>query len=671
MSAPQEPEESSIPTEQGEGVSDPTAEVERLVRERTREIRIENEALRQENAELLREREALSKLEAQTRGTTLQDSEAMHRTLLDFIDEGFCIIEVIFDAGGKPVDYRFLKTNRAFAKQTGMHNVIGKRVRELVPDHEEHWFEIYGAIAKVGKAQRFTQAAKSIMGGWYAVYAFPHDGPGSNKVAILFTDITERKQAEEALRMNEERYRAFVTASSEIIFRMSPDWRELYYLEGREFVPDTDTPDSTWPGVYIYPGDQPHVRAVIDEAIRTRSTFELEHRIMRVDGSLGWVHSRAVPILDENSEIIEWFGAASDITERKRTEEIITSDQQRFLAMVDSLPVIVCLLTSDRQIVFANQAFRERFGELDGRRCYEYCCGLTEPCPSCESLLPLSTGRPNRREFRSPDGNMILDVYDFPFTDIDGTSLVLEVGIDITERKRAEEALARHAEDLTRLQHDLEAANREANLYLDILTHDMRNTENVSNLYAGLLADMLDGPALQYLKKLQRSIDKSIEILGTVSTIRRIHQASPELKPMDLDPAIRSVIKDCPANTVYYAGTHYQVRADDLLSVIFNNLIGNAIKHGGSDVKVTVRVEEEVDGEVLVRIEDTGPGVPDGMKYDIFHKYEMKKRGVGEGLGLYLVQILVKRYGGRIWIEDRVPGRQWEGAAFVFTLEQA
>jgi signal transduction histidine kinase len=122
--------------------------------------------------------------------------------------------------------------------------------------------------------------------------------------------------------------------------------------------------------------------------------------------------------------------------------------------------------------------------------------------------------------------------------------------------------------------------------------------------------------------------------------------------------------------TIHYdAGARRRVRADDLLSVIFNNLIGNAVKHGGPGVEVTVRVEEQ-DGEVLVRIEDTGPGVPDDAKYEIFHQYEMKKRGVGEGLGLYLVQILVERYGGRIWMEDRVPGRGGEGAAFVFTLER-
>ncbi|MEG3056951.1 MAG: hypothetical protein RQM90_13440 [Methanoculleus sp.] len=113
----QETKEPSAPAGQIE-----VAEVERLVRERTREIQSENEALRRENAEFLRAKGMLGTFEAQM-------GEAMYRALLDSIDEGFCIIEVIFDAGGEPVDYRFLETNRAFAKQTGMHNALGKRMR--------------------------------------------------------------------------------------------------------------------------------------------------------------------------------------------------------------------------------------------------------------------------------------------------------------------------------------------------------------------------------------------------------------------------------------------------------------------------------------------------------------------------------------------------------------
>jgi len=233
---------------------------------------------------------------------------------------------------------------------------------------------------------------------------------------------------------------------------------------------------------------------------------------------------------------------------------------------------------------------------------------------------------------------------------------------DISDRKQNEEALRR-------LNREVEAARDEANLYVDILTHDIRNTENVSNLYAELLADRLDGEEARYMANLQRSIKKSIEILGTVSTIRQIHRTVSELKPMDLDAAIRDTIKGYP-RTIRYEGTHCRVWADDLLSVIFNNLIGNAVKHGGPGVAIAIRVVVE-DGTVRVSVEDTGPGVPNEEKDAIFHRYEQQKRGVGEGLGLYLAQILVQRYGGKIWVEDRVPGRPEEGAAFRLTLKKA
>ncbi|WP_317295260.1 sensor histidine kinase [Methanoculleus nereidis] len=241
---------------------------------------------------------------------------------------------------------------------------------------------------------------------------------------------------------------------------------------------------------------------------------------------------------------------------------------------------------------------------------------------------------------------------------------------DITERKQTEEALQRHTEDLARLHQQLDSANREANLYLDILTHDIKNTENVANLYTDLLIETLDGDSRTYVEKLQRSIKKSIEILGNVSTIRRIHQPSGGHKRVDLDAVIRDEIAQFPENAIHYEAAERQVLADDLLSEVFSNLIGNAVKFGGPGVEITVRVEDE-DGFVRVSVEDTGPGVPDDQKQEIFHRYEKRRRGVGEGLGLFLVQVLIERYGGRIWVEDRVPGRPEEGAAFRFTLQKA
>ena len=129
-----------------------------------------------------------------------------------------------------------------------------------------------------------------------------------------------RRVAEAEIRESEMRFRALAAASSEAIYQMSPDWSVMRRLEGRKFIADTDAPDKSWMDRYIAEEDRPQVKAAIAKAIRTRTAFELEHRVLRADGSIGWTFSRAVPMLDANGDIKEWFGAASDITERKRAE---------------------------------------------------------------------------------------------------------------------------------------------------------------------------------------------------------------------------------------------------------------------------------------------------------------------------------------------------------------
>jgi signal transduction histidine kinase/ActR/RegA family two-component response regulator len=127
-----------------------------------------------------------------------EESEARYRILFDTLIEGFCTIEMIFDATGKPVDYRFLEINPAFEKQTGMYNAQGKLMRDLAPDHEAHWFEIYGNVALTGEPVHFENEAKAL-GRHYDVRAYRVGGPESRKVAILFNDIIERKNAERKL----------------------------------------------------------------------------------------------------------------------------------------------------------------------------------------------------------------------------------------------------------------------------------------------------------------------------------------------------------------------------------------------------------------------------------------------------------------------------------------
>ena len=123
-----------------------------------------------------------------------------NKILFNSIDEGFCIIEMIFDEQGKPVDYRFLMINASFEKQTGLHDAVGKRMREFAPNHEDHWFEIYGRIALTGEPIRFENRAEQLHR-WYDVYAFRFGEPKNSQVAILFNDITERKQTEETIKL--------------------------------------------------------------------------------------------------------------------------------------------------------------------------------------------------------------------------------------------------------------------------------------------------------------------------------------------------------------------------------------------------------------------------------------------------------------------------------------
>ncbi|MDZ4874956.1 MAG: Sensor histidine kinase RcsC [Chroococcidiopsis cubana SAG 39.79] len=129
----------------------------------------------------------------------LCESEGKYRTLFNTMDEGFCILQLIFDEEQKPIDYRYIEINPVFEKQTGMKNALGKTIRELVPDMEPFWFDIYGKVALTGEPTHFEDHAVA-MDRWFDVNAIRIGEPHERKVGVLFNDITARKQAEAAMR---------------------------------------------------------------------------------------------------------------------------------------------------------------------------------------------------------------------------------------------------------------------------------------------------------------------------------------------------------------------------------------------------------------------------------------------------------------------------------------
>lgn len=139
----------------------------------------------------------------------LRKSEERYRSLFGFMGQGFCVIEMLYDDRGQPFDYRFMEVNPAFELHTGIKDAVGRTVREFVPDHDAHWFQTYAQVASTGQSAHFENEAKA-MGRWFDVSAYRSGGPGSRRVAVLFTDITERKKAEDSLRDADRRKDEFI-----------------------------------------------------------------------------------------------------------------------------------------------------------------------------------------------------------------------------------------------------------------------------------------------------------------------------------------------------------------------------------------------------------------------------------------------------------------------------
>jgi PAS domain S-box-containing protein len=253
-------------------------------------------------------------------------ADARYRSLFEAIDEGFCIIEVLFDAQGQPYDYRFQEANAAFVEHTGITDPIGRTMREIEPDIEDHWPAIYGRIAMSGVPERFESQSLA-MGRWFDVFAFPVGETAPFRLGILFRNVGERKAMELALRHSESRLQSLIESTSDLIFRMNPDGTWMEQLGGRDLLGNLGAAGN-WIEGFVPEIDRAQVRHAVDEAVRLRQPIEIEHRFARADGELGWLYSRAVPVLADDGTITEWFGMATDISARRRVEQQLAHGAQ-------------------------------------------------------------------------------------------------------------------------------------------------------------------------------------------------------------------------------------------------------------------------------------------------------------------------------------------------------
>jgi len=186
----------------------------------------------------------------------------------------------------------------------------------------------------------------------------------------------------------------------------------------------------------VYPGDRQRVLEAWNAALKG-APYDIEHRVL-IEGEARWVRERAEVEFETEGKPRFATGTVQDVTDRKHFEEALAGSRRRLETVLDNLPMMVCLLTPAFDVPFANRAFRKQFGESQGRRCFEYCFGRSAPCELCETFQVLQTNAPHEWEFTTPDGRLI-HAYDLPFTDTDGSPLVLGVSVDITDQRQAQE----------------------------------------------------------------------------------------------------------------------------------------------------------------------------------------------------------------------------------------
>jgi PAS domain S-box-containing protein len=221
---------------------------------------------------------------------------------------------------------------------------------------------------------------------------------------------------------------------------------------------------------HIHPDDRRYVEQKWEAALKGEK-YDIEHRIV-VEGQIKWVRERAELEYEKDGTLSGGFGTVTDITrrkqmeeelrkshdeleirvkertkeliaeiaERRKAEELVKTERQRFNDVLETLPAYVCLLTTDYYMPFANRVFRELFGYYPDKKCHEFLFDRSEPCENCKTYKVFETDKPQHWEWIGPNGRNY-DIFDFPFKDTDGSRLILEMGIDITEQKKAQEDL--------------------------------------------------------------------------------------------------------------------------------------------------------------------------------------------------------------------------------------
>ena len=388
----------------------------------------------------------------------LRESEARYRELFQNMLDGFAYCRMLFDADGRPIDFVYLNVNGSFGRLTGLRDVVGKKVTEVIPgirESQPELLEIYGRVAKTGRPEKFEVDFRPLSL-WLSISVY---SPHPDHFVAIFDNITERKQAEEALRaelaLRDQLTKIAASVPGVIAsFRLRPDGsacmpfttpavEDLFGVSQEALARDI----SAW-SANIHPEDADRLDSGIQEAARHLSRWHATYRYLHPIRGLRWIESWSMPSREPDGSIV-WHGYLTDVTGRKRAEEEREESVRRLRLHVQSTPVAMIEWDEELRVVSWNPAAEALFGwsagEARGRHASFLVpeSALAQVSGVMRQLLHRDGGRSNVNENLTKDGRTII-------CDWRNTSLVSSTGkvigvasmaLDVTERKRSERAL--------------------------------------------------------------------------------------------------------------------------------------------------------------------------------------------------------------------------------------
>ena len=516
-------------------------------------------------------------------------------------------------------------------------------------------------------------------------------------------ETTDKVLAQRRLAESEARLKALTLANRNVVYRMSADWSRMLELDGQGFIVDTASPTQTWAEQYVHPDDLSVVNSTIARAIDTRSMFELEHRVFRVDGTVGWTLSRAMPILDAQGGIVEWFGMATDLTERKATEIALRESERQFRTLFDSIDEGFCVIEfldgphgplSDYIHTAANPAYLANAGiaNVVGQRVREMVPDEAEGWVEIYRKV-LVTGEPVRFERELVKTGRYLELSAFRIEPMERRQVAV-LFQDVTKRRRAE-VLLHDLNDALENRVVEEVAER---LKTEDALRQAQKMEAVGQLTGGIAHDfnnmlavilgsleLLDRRFSATEPRAKRYIDAAKDgakraALLTQRLLAFSRQQPLNPAPLDVNKLVagmsdllRHSLGGAIRLETVLAGGLWRTHADvnQLENVILNLAVNardamGAMLEGGRltietgnaylDERYATEHLGVASGQyVLIAVSDTGAGMPPEVIAKAFDPFfTTKEVGRGTGLGLSQVYGFVKQTGGHVKIYSEV-----------------